>query len=67
MVDPFPGRWWTRCGASALIRAGADPVRVARFLGDDVQTVLSTYAQDWATANDDNLGDVLAGALAVAG
>jgi integrase len=53
--------------ASALIRAGADPVRVARFLGDDVQTVLSTYAQEWATAKDDNLGDVLAAALAVGG
>jgi integrase len=49
--------------ASALIRAGADPVRVARFLGDDVQTILSTYAQEWATAKDDNLGDVLAAAL----
>jgi integrase len=52
-------------GASALIRAGADPVRVARFLGDDVQTVLSTYAQEWATAKDDNLGDVLGAALSI--
>jgi hypothetical protein len=31
--------------------------------GDDIQTVLSTYAQEWETAKDDNLGDVLAAAL----
>jgi integrase len=43
--------------ASALIRAGADPVRVAKYLGDDVETVLSTYAHEWETARDDNLGE----------
>jgi integrase len=51
---------------SALIRAGADPVRVARFVGDRVETVLSTYAQEWAMAKEENLGDVLAAALALA-
>jgi integrase len=48
---------------SALIRSGADPVRIAAFVGDKIETVLSTYAQEWATAKDDNLGDVLAAAL----
>jgi hypothetical protein len=42
-------------------------VRVARFVGDRVETVLSTYAQEWATAKDENLGDVLAAALSVSG
>ena len=49
---------------SALIRSGTDPVRVARFVGDRVETVLSTYAQEWATASEENLGDVLGNALA---
>ncbi len=54
-------------GVSALIRNGADPVRVARFVGDKVETVLSTYAQEWAAAKDDDLADVLGAALAVGG
>ena len=52
---------------SALIRAGADPVRVARFVGDDVKTVLSTYAGEWAAAQGDYLGDLLGAALAAGG
>jgi hypothetical protein len=32
-------------------------VRVAKYLGDDVETVLSTYAHEWETARDDNLGE----------
>jgi integrase len=51
---------------SALIRNGADPVRVARFVGDKVETALSTYAQEWAAAQGDDLADVLGAALAVA-
>jgi len=50
-------------GVSALICSGVDPVRVARFIGDRVETVLSVYAHEWATANDQNLGDVLGNAL----
>jgi hypothetical protein len=45
---------------SAMIRAGVDPVRIARFVGDRVETILST----WATLRDDNLGDVLDAARA---
>ncbi len=52
---------------SALIRAGADPVRVARFVGDDVKTVLSTYAGEWAAAQGDDLGDLLGAALSASG
>jgi integrase len=51
---------------SALIRNGADPVRVARFVGDRVETVLSVYAGEWEGARDDNLGDVLSAALSIA-
>jgi hypothetical protein len=49
--------------------AGAvDPVRVARFLGNKVETILSTYAHEWAARGDnENLGGVLAGALSVTG
>jgi integrase len=50
---------------SALIRAGADPVRVAAFVGDKVETVLSMYAQEWATAKGDDLADVLGAALGI--
>jgi integrase len=50
---------------SALIRNGADPVRVAHFIGDKVETVLSSYAQEWAAAKGDDLADVLGAALAV--
>jgi len=47
--------------ASAMIRAGVDPVRVAAYLGDTVEVVLSTYAKEWAAkGNGQNLGDVLA-------
>jgi hypothetical protein len=49
---------------SAMIRAGVDPVRIARFVGDRVETILSTYAHEWATLRDDNLGDVLDAARA---
>lgn len=52
---------------SALIRAGADPVRVARFVGDRVETILSTYAQEWASARGDDLGDLVGAALAAGG
>jgi integrase len=52
---------------SALIRNGADPVRVARFVGDKVETLLSTYAQEWAAAQGDDLADVLGAALSVSG
>jgi integrase len=52
---------------SALIRNGGDPVRVARFIGDDVRTILSTYAQEWATAQGDDLSDLLGAALSVPG
>jgi hypothetical protein len=47
-----------------MIRAGVDPVRIARFVGDGVETILSTYAHEWATLRDDNLGDVLDAAMA---
>jgi integrase len=53
--------------ASALIRNGVDPVRVARYLGDRVETVLSVYAQEWAVRGDDDLGDVLGAAVSVGG
>jgi integrase len=49
---------------SALIRAAVDPVRVANFVGDKVQTILTTYAQEWATDQDDDLSDVLGDAMA---
>ena len=52
---------------SAVIRNGADPVRVARFVGDKVETVLSTYAQEWAAAQGDDLADLLGAALSVSG
>jgi integrase len=52
---------------SALIRAGADPVRVARFVGDRVETILSTYAHEWASQQGDDLGDMLGAALSVSG
>jgi integrase len=48
---------------SAMIRAGIDPVRIAGFVGDRVETILSTYAHEWATLRDDNLGDVLDAAM----
>jgi integrase len=48
--------------ASALIRAGVDPVRVAAYLGDDVQTILKTYAHAWQAKGDD-MGDILGSAL----
>jgi integrase len=48
---------------SAMIRAGIDPVRIAAFVGDRVETILSTYAHEWATLKDDNLGDVLGDAM----
>ena len=40
---------------SALIRAGVDPVRVAKYVGDRVETTLSTYAHEWEAQGDDNL------------
>lgn len=52
---------------SALIRSGADPVRVAQFVGDRVQTVMSVYASEWQEASDENLGDALDAALNVTG
>jgi integrase len=38
--------------ASSLIRSGVDVVRVARFLGDDIQTVMATYARDIEKAEE---------------
>jgi hypothetical protein len=52
---------------SALIRAGVDPVRVAKYVGDRVETILSTYAHEWKAQGDDNLGDVLGTAMATGG
>jgi len=43
---------------SALIRAGKDPVGVAAFVGDKVETILSTYAHLWKK-DGDNLGQDL--------
>jgi integrase len=50
---------------SALIRNGADPVRVAMFIGDDVRTILSTYSHEWASTRGDDLGDLLGTALSI--
>lgn len=46
-----------------MIRAGIDPVRIARFVGDRVETVLASYAHEWTTLRDDNLGDILGAAI----
>ena len=35
----------------------------AGFVGDRVETILSTYAHEWATLRDDNLGDILGDAI----
>jgi integrase len=43
---------------SALIRAGKDPVSVAAYVGDKVETILSTYAHLWKK-DGDNLGQDL--------
>jgi integrase len=51
---------------SALIKAGADPARVARYVGDKIETILSTYTQ-WEAQADDNLGDLLGNAMSTAG
>lgn len=46
-----------------MIAAKVDPVSIARFVGDDVKTIMSTYAQQFDTAKDDNLADVLGAAI----
>lgn len=50
---------------SAMIRAGVDPVRIASFIGDRVETVLSVYSHEWEAGREGNVADVLAAAYGV--
>jgi hypothetical protein len=61
---PCPAWHVLRHGAvSAMIAAKVDPVSIASFVGDDVKTIMSTYAQQFDTAKDDNPADVLGAAI----